>query len=451
MKGMDTGHIKQILGWNLLHTVYNNIYVVDLETHCCGEWAVENSVLLNLQNYDNWLISLAEKMYKTDTAAFFVQMNLNRICASITKNIPRCIVYYRLQENDYVQEFRLIICYADESRTHLLFFQEALLKDVPKPLGTIDEMNHCNARFKFLANYVVVDFIEINVGTGACHMFTADDRMEAYSDFKKQLTWWAENIIVPEEREAYINEYELENLVRHLRANNGCHTATYTTFSGSERNSIMIRSTLIKENNGGIQEYIFAYAQDITQLKAQEIRNKQLVDISQQLLTLSQTEPVTGLYNRAACEKLVEEHLSTTRKDVPGTMLLIDIDHFKGFNDYYGHPTGDFVLKFLGNTMKDIFRSDDLVSRWGGDEFVVFMRDVCDKRTVIGRIERLRAKLRQCKKDGKSLPITISIGGKVAVRGMTMEMLFDDCIEHSIMSSRRGAMGSQLVLSDFFV
>lgn len=427
METMDISCIKKLFECKFLQNIFDKVYIIDLDSHCCIELDTIELTTVKSQSFENWLISFSEKMYKLDSIAFLEQMDLKQIYDSLTEEKPCYIVYCREIKETCIQEYRLNISYAEESQAKLIILREKLSKSYPSPLGTMDKLSHWNDRFQFLVNRLTEDFIEVQVETGICHMFHSDNGMKKYNMLKDQIIWWAEHLIVPEEREAYIKEYELENLLKNLRANNGYHSMTYTTLSSNIPNNLLIISMLVKENYGKAEEYIFAYCQDITPLKVQETRNKQLVDISQQLLTLSQTEPVTNLLNRAACEKLIEKHLATIENEVPGTMLLIDVDHFKKFNDEYGHSMGDFILKFLGKTMRDIFRSDDIVSRWGGDEFVVFMRDVCDKRIVEGRIECLQSRLCQCKKETLSLPITISVGGKIAKTGMTGKILFDYC------------------------
>ncbi|MDD2970780.1 MAG: GGDEF domain-containing protein [Lachnospiraceae bacterium] len=444
---MDMKSIRQFFEYKPLKNIFDRIYIVDLDSRCCQELATADLTALPAQSYDNWLISFAEKMYKPDSAEFFGQMDLERICLSLTEQAPCYIVYCRQTESICVREYQLNICFSDESRTQVTILRQELSNDYPRPLETMNELSRCNTRFQFLVDRLAEDFIEINVETGLCRMFHANNGMQERRVFKEQIAWWAENLIVPEEREAYIKEYALESLMQYLKANNGFHRANYTTLSSNTPQNLLIISTLVKESYGKPAEYIFAYSQDITQMKIQETRNQQLVDISQQLLTLSQTEPVTGLLNRAACEKLIEKHLSCSKNAISGTMLLIDIDRFKNFNDQYGHSTGDFVLKFLGKAMRDIFRSDDIVSRWGGDEFVVFMRDVFDERMITSRIERLRVRLLKCKKEDQDLPITISIGGGIAILGMTMKDLFEHC-DKSLYEVKSNGRNNYLIYSD---
>jgi len=107
-------------------------------------------------------------------------------------------------------------------------------------------------------------------------------------------------------------------------------------------------------------------------------------------LSMALTDSLTGLYNRRYFETHLQKLLqkSEESKKTLG-VLLMDIDHFKSFNDTYGHGVGDDVLKIFAERVKDSLRSFDLVARLGGEEFVVILPDVSeDMAHVIA--ERLR-------------------------------------------------------------
>lgn len=93
------------------------------------------------------------------------------------------------------------------------------------------------------------------------------------------------------------------------------------------------------------------------------------------LLEHSRTDDLTGLRNRSGLDvdasKLM--HLAKTSEE-PLAMMFIDLDHFKGINDELGHAHGDHVLKLVGEQLEQCVRSDDVVARVGGDEFVVIVR-----------------------------------------------------------------------------
>jgi diguanylate cyclase (GGDEF)-like protein/PAS domain S-box-containing protein len=92
---------------------------------------------------------------------------------------------------------------------------------------------------------------------------------------------------------------------------------------------------------------------------------------------LANHDALTGLYNRRAFERTLSEELSAARdSESVLSIIMVDIDHFKNFNDKHGHPAGDILLRDLGATMVTKVRKEDTVARIGGEEFVVILPDI---------------------------------------------------------------------------
>lgn len=92
------------------------------------------------------------------------------------------------------------------------------------------------------------------------------------------------------------------------------------------------------------------------------------------LARLIQTDTLTGLLNRRKAQQNVEHYLNLARRQQqPLSLALIDVDHFKKFNDEFGHAQGDEVLRALARRLREWFRQEDVVARWGGEEFLVAM------------------------------------------------------------------------------
>jgi diguanylate cyclase (GGDEF)-like protein len=90
------------------------------------------------------------------------------------------------------------------------------------------------------------------------------------------------------------------------------------------------------------------------------------------LNALSQTDPLTGLYNRRVLlERISNEVQKYNRYETPFAILFMDVDHFKKINDSYGHDKGDRVLKLMGSLMNQHTRDTDVCVRWGGEEFMI--------------------------------------------------------------------------------
>ena len=105
--------------------------------------------------------------------------------------------------------------------------------------------------------------------------------------------------------------------------------------------------------------------------------NLKLEEANRQLEHLSTRDPLTGLYNRRYFNTMMEEHLQLAkRSQVPFSLLMFDIDHFKEINDRFGHVIGDKVLVTVGQAAMGVLpRTTDFIARFGGDEYVVVLYD----------------------------------------------------------------------------
>jgi len=145
------------------------------------------------------------------------------------------------------------------------------------------------------------------------------------------------------------------------------------------------------------------YVADLTHkqkqlIKSQEIleervesRTRELNKLNKKLQELSERDALTGVANRRKLELIIESEIaSAKRSDKPLALIMIDVDHFKAFNDTYGHVDGDSALKRLAQTIKDsLSRQTDFVARYGGEEFSVVL-PVTDKKGATIVAEKIR-------------------------------------------------------------
>ena len=124
-------------------------------------------------------------------------------------------------------------------------------------------------------------------------------------------------------------------------------------------------------------------------------------------------DPLTGLYNRRYMEEALKQQLSrVTRRLHPLGMIMIDIDHFKGFNDTHGHAAGDALLRELAKFLQKHIRGEDIGCRYGGEEFILILPDA-SLETTQQRAELLQqgAKEMRVKDAGQTLDgVTLSLG-----------------------------------------
>jgi diguanylate cyclase (GGDEF)-like protein len=119
------------------------------------------------------------------------------------------------------------------------------------------------------------------------------------------------------------------------------------------------------------------------------------------------------LFNRRfMLESLERELVRARRRNHPLSLLFLDIDHFKRFNDTFGHDAGDFVLQSFADLLRGFFRGDDVACRCGGEEFAVILPESLAANSAI-RADTLRNELKQLKLQYKGTrlgPISASIG-----------------------------------------
>jgi diguanylate cyclase (GGDEF)-like protein len=111
-----------------------------------------------------------------------------------------------------------------------------------------------------------------------------------------------------------------------------------------------------------------------------------------ELERLVRTDALTGLPNRRALEERLEGELAAVRRTgFPFALAVMDLDHFKAYNDAHGHLAGDAVLAAAGSRWRDALRPQDVLARYGGEEFVLLLPG-CDLAEAYEIAERLRAR-----------------------------------------------------------
>jgi len=168
----------------------------------------------------------------------------------------------------------------------------------------------------------------------------------------------------------------------------------------------LLRSTReMRETNKALEERLMLSKNEISNLQQslEAIRAESL------------TDPLTGLGNRKYFDRMiataVQDALATGE---PLSLLMFDIDHFKSFNDSYGHLTGDQVLRLVGMSLKQTIKGQDITARYGGEEFAVVLPNTALRQalTVADHIRRaVMAKELKKKSTGEILGrVTISVG-----------------------------------------
>lgn len=179
------------------------------------------------------------------------------------------------------------------------------------------------------------------------------------------------------------------------------------TWHGRENEWVLTTKMPFYDKEGNIVG-TFGISRDITDRKKSE----------EKIHYLYYHDRLTGLYNRAFFDESLNR-LDTDRQ-LPLTIVMGDIDKLKLINDTFGHLEGDILLKTIADIFKKCFRKEDIVSRWGGDEFIAILPNT-GKEEALSIIKRIKS---ACKKKSiNGVPISISLG--ISTKESTSENILD--------------------------
>ena len=186
-----------------------------------------------------------------------------------------------------------------------------------------------------------------------------------------------------------------------------------------DEKDVIFQGRLVVENDGS--ENVYSVLFDVTEMviSQKEINrmNQDLYDKTNQekirqvqLSHKANMDSLTGLLNKSAVTEAITTYLIESEKDQMHALLMIDCDDFKSINDNFGHAVGDEVIKYFASVLKRTFRDSDIKGRFGGDEFMVFMKNTTKDATTL-RANQLNEAIRKpYLKDGKEIKISCSIG-----------------------------------------
>jgi len=260
-----------------------------------------------------------------------------------------------------------------------------------------------------------------------------------YVDRKRKISYWNHGAerLTGYRADAVVGRHCFDDLLVHVDADGRslCHSACplmQTIADGREREHLVwlrhadgqrvpveIRTAPIRSDETGLIVGGVEIFSDATGL----IEARDAVDAARRDAL---TDPLTGLPNRRLLDAvLASRQDDLDRHALPFGFLMVDVDHFKHFNDEFGHDVGDQALKVVGTTLRGACRSGDTIVRWGGEEFAVVVAQA-DADAIRSLADRLLRMIRSTHVPvaGRSVPIRVSIGGALAQPGEPLEALF---------------------------
>lgn len=281
-------------------------------------------------------------------------------------------------------------------------------KSEEKAYLVLELMDRKERLYPILESYIrdMVDhFYIIDLKTG--YFFHLIGSTDAYGmppkegyDYRQQMFAYADKFVPEAERELVKKQMSPEYILRVLE---------------KEQELSFVESILGK--NGEIQKKLMTYRPldlakgsvllqrvDITD---QYTRERMLKNAQRE----SMTDPLTQLYNRLGSERRIKQALSEKDRNRNAVLIMLDLDNFKEINDRFGHPVGDEILCEAAQKLRKCFRAEDIVGRLGGDEYIVFLRNMPHKSDIHPVLKRLVRELTIVrKKEGESITVTSSVG-----------------------------------------
>lgn len=208
----------------------------------------------------------------------------------------------------------------------------------------------------------------------------------------------------------------LQELTREVNTNVDRHTSRVADISNSydltkvtDPKTVLKAAKLLVDANKELQHDLASAKEEI------RVQKRQM----QSYMNQARTDELTALPNRRVFEQeLRRRRAQWERQKMPLSLIMLDVDHFKRFNDYHGHQTGDIVLKSVAEVLEQTIRDMDIVCRYGGEEFgIILPGTTLDEGEVAA--ERFRNAIAEntVTVDGSELRVTISAGLAQALEG----------------------------------
>lgn len=257
-------------------------------------------------------------------------------------------------------------------------------------------------------------------GEAAMNYDYLGDKMTLFGEYANKLAMPSEienfsSYLEKEEKEISLSRERFEEMLTEGMAGNAFDVEFQCKLSNGEWHQFRLMFSVISTDE--------AYQRPVCMVGC-------LIDIEDEyeekkkLLQMGMYDKLTGIYNRAGAEVEMKRHLQEPECIGRDLLLIIDVDFFKRFNDVYGHACGDDVLVYVAQQLKKIFRKGDILCRWGGDEFLIYLVSAAERTDAVrARCEELKKIMKKYRFEGNAIPVTLSIGGAI-VEDMSLDATF---------------------------
>lgn len=247
--------------------------------------------------------------------------------------------------------------------------------------------------------------------------YSTNHYIKEQSNYSKQLKQIADKYLYPEDKEQFMSIFNRRNLLSEFESGRAMFYNEFRQLD-EQGNVVWTSYTLnILVEPGTEDVKAIGYIKDIDTRKRTELAIKHS----------SERDSLTGLYNRRAALALISGYLNNPDNEnkISGFMTL-DLDRLKEINDTYGHLTGDDILIKIAEHLSSYFRENDIIARMGGDEFLVFMKNVHNRTDIYARAVKTCDEIKNLRAgEDEGASTTVSVGISIyPVHGSTFEELY---------------------------
>lgn len=269
----------------------------------------------------------------------------------------------------------------------------------------------------------------INLNEDQITVYRHDEKVERFFDihdnetvpFKASYKFYVENVVVPEEQEELLEFGSVEVLKSVLRGRKSV-TKKFKSHITEVPETFEAKWVKVEPEDQEAQHVVLGYTniEAKIQQRLQEEKERQIVqnkldlaiEVAEEVAYESQFDKLTGVYNKISGLDIMSKFLSAKDEDESYALLFFDLDKFKDINDNHGHLEGDEILKGVGKAIKHICRNCDIAVRFGGDEFIILVKQMSTAtevenfgKQIVEQIEKLAR--------GKYYYTTCSMGGYI--------------------------------------
>lgn len=293
------------------------------------------------------------------------------------------------------------------------------------------------------AEYSSVYYIDVKTGLLRPYRYNSQIK-RLYGDYyKDKITYkaayemWLQDLVADQSKEDMKPYGDIEFVCKKLKNRKNLKKQFVCTLNGHEE-YFQTKWVKVEEDENSPTAFVLGVANVDDQVRSKELlheQQKELEKKQEELVSvkekaedaerISQQDRLTELYNKISGQTLIQDYLKAKRDGEKFALIFIDIDKFKDFNDKFGHLVGDEILMEVGRTIKVNCRQNDIPIRFGGDEFVILLKNQVDEKPAMRKVEKIRKEL-ETLSIGKEWNLTCSIG---IYLGCTSN--FDEAVERA--------------------